>query len=219
MLEAGTGAGAALLCLAHRVPGVVGVGLERDPSLAALARANFAANGFAGLRAETGALEDYAADAPFDHAMANPPWHDAAGTPSPDTGREAARRADPGLLARWVARLAASLRHRGTLTLIAAAGGLPEWLSALPAAGCGSATIWPLWPRAGQPAKLLLLRAARGGRAPTRLLPGLVLHACGGAFTPEAQAILRDAAALAWPDGRSPRATSEPMTSLSTTSP
>ena len=40
VLEGGTGAGAAMLCLAARVPGLRGVGLERQPPLAALAAAN-----------------------------------------------------------------------------------------------------------------------------------------------------------------------------------
>ena len=44
VLEAGTGAGAGLLCLAARVPGVMGVGIEADADMAALARCNLAAN-------------------------------------------------------------------------------------------------------------------------------------------------------------------------------
>ena len=45
VLEGGTGAGAALLCLAARVPGVHGVGIERDGTLVSLARRNASANG------------------------------------------------------------------------------------------------------------------------------------------------------------------------------
>jgi tRNA1Val (adenine37-N6)-methyltransferase len=45
VLEGGTGAGAALLCLAARVPGISGLGIDRDPGLLRLARANAAANG------------------------------------------------------------------------------------------------------------------------------------------------------------------------------
>jgi tRNA1(Val) A37 N6-methylase TrmN6 len=54
----------------------------------------------------------------------------------------------------------------------------------------------PLWPKPGVPAKLLLLRGVKGGRSPFRILPGLVLHAPDGGFTPEADAILRGGAAL-----------------------
>jgi tRNA1Val (adenine37-N6)-methyltransferase len=52
-------------------------------------------------------------------------------------------------------------------------------------------------PRAGAPAKRVLLRARRGGRGPARVLPALVLHEDGGTFTAAAQAVLRDAGALA----------------------
>ena len=49
------------------------------------------------------------------------------------------------------------------------------------------------------PAKRVLVRAIKTGRAPLRLLPPLVLHARGGAkHTAEAEAILRGAAALDW---------------------
>jgi tRNA1(Val) A37 N6-methylase TrmN6 len=201
VLEGGTGSGAALLCLAARVPGLRGVGLERDPAMAALARANASANGFDGLTVREG---DLAMPPPegepeppgaFDHALANPPWH-GAGTASPDPGREAAKRAAPGLFALWACRLAAPLRHRGTLTLVAAAAVLPACLAALKEAGCGSPALLPLWPLTGRPARLVLLQGVKGGHGPCRVLPGLVLHKAGGGFTPEAEAVLRGGAAL-----------------------
>ncbi len=199
VLEGGTGSGAALLCLAARVGGVAGVGIERDTALAALARANIASNGFAGLAVQEGDLAALQPQGgPFDHAFANPPWHDPAGTPSADPRQEAARRAAPGLLARWALLLAAPLRPRGTLTFVLPAASLAEGLAALPAAGCGSPAVLPLWPRAGRPARLLLLRGVKGGRGPGTLLPGLVLHGPANGYTDAAQAILRDAAPLSF---------------------
>lgn len=198
VLEGGTGSGAALLCLAARVPGLGGVGIERDPALAALAERNLAANGFAGFAVLQGDLAQVRPEGSFDHALANPPWHDAAGTASPDPGREGARRAASGLLALWARRLAAPLRPRGTITFVLAAAGLPAALAAFAEAGCGSPAILPLWPRHERPAKLLLLRAIKGGRAPCAVLPGLVLHDAAGGFTADADAILRDGAALAF---------------------
>jgi tRNA1Val (adenine37-N6)-methyltransferase len=195
VLEGGTGSGAALLCLAARVPGLRGVGVERDPAMAALARTNAAANGF-DIEVLEGDIAALRPDGVFDHALANPPWNDR-GTASPEPLREAAKRGVPGLLALWAARLAAPLRNRGTLTLITAAAALSAGLAALGAAGCGSAVLLPLWPRAGQPAGLVILQGIKGGRGPCRVLPGLVLHAEGGGFTPEADAVLRAGAALA----------------------
>ena len=168
VLEGGAGSGAALLCLAARVPGILGLGIERDPAQAALARANAAANGMDGLAFLAAELETplpAALAGPFDHAMANPPWH-APGTPSPDPGREAAKRAAPGLFDLWAARLAAlpaSWRHaepdhRCRLPTLVLAG--------LSGARCGGPAVLPFWPKAGQAAKLVLVRAIRGGRGP-----------------------------------------------------
>lgn len=196
VLEGGTGSGAALLCLAARVPGVSGVGVERDAGLAAVAAGNVAANGFAALSILAADLAEARPEGPFDHAFANPPWHEPAATVSPDPGRAGARRAPEGLFALWTHRLAAPLQHRGTLTLVVAAARLPACLAALSAAGCGSLAVLPLWPRERVAAKLVLVRGIKGGRAPFRLLPGLALHRADGAFTAEAEAILRDGAAL-----------------------
>lgn len=196
VLEGGTGAASALLCLAARIPGIAGLGLERDAAMAALARRNIAANGFAALAVETCDLTAWRPARPFDHAFANPPWHDPAATAASDPGRDAARRATPGLFAAWARPLARALRHRGTLTLILGADHIAAGLAALAEAGCGSPAIHPFWPKPGRPARLVLLQAIRGGRGPARLLPGLALHDEAGAFTPQAQAILRDGAEL-----------------------
>lgn len=197
VLEGGTGAGAALLCLAARVPALRGFGVERDPEMAALAARNAAANGWGGITIEAGDVVAVRLAAPVDHALANPPWHAAEDTPSPSARRDAAKRARPGLFAAWARALAANLRPRGSLTLVVPAARLPAGLAALHDAGCGSEAVLPLWPRAGTPAKLVLLRGVRGGRGAGRLLPGLVLHHADGRYTEEATAILRDGTPLA----------------------
>jgi tRNA1(Val) A37 N6-methylase TrmN6 len=192
VLEAGTGAGAALLCLASRVPTVSGIGVERDPSMAALAARNIAANGLADrLNVVTADILAFTPLTLFDHACANPPWHDAGGSVSANASRDAAKRARPGLLAGWAAALAGALRPRGTLTLILPASALAEGMAALQAVGCGSVALLPLWPRAASPARLILLQAIRGGHGPARVLAGLTLHTAGQDYTPVAQAILR----------------------------
>jgi tRNA1(Val) A37 N6-methylase TrmN6 len=198
VLEGGTGSGAALLCLAARVAGVQGVGIERDAALAALARHNIAANGFAGLGVLTGDLALVRPESAFDHAFANPPWHDGEATPSPDPARMLARRAQPGLLALWAASLARPLRLHGTLSLIVGAGNLPAALAALESAECGSLELLPLWPKPQVPAKILLLRGVKGGQGPCRLHAGLTLHEADGSFTPAASLILRQGAALSF---------------------
>ncbi len=196
VLEAGSGAGAALLCLAARVPGVAGLGIERDAALVALARGNAAANGFATLGFEAGDIACFRATSPYDHAIANPPWHDARGTSGPDTAREAARRGRPGLIGAWVGAMAGALRPRGTLSVVVAAGVVPEAMAAMAAAGIGSIRLVPFWPRRGVAAKLAIVQGVRGGRAAMVLAPGLVLHEADGRFTAAAAAVLREGAAL-----------------------
>lgn len=205
VLEGGSGAGAGLLCLAARLAGIVGLGIERDPSLAALAQRNATANGWTDLTFRAASIEAIPESAPFDHAFANPPYHLAAGTPSPLRGRSDAKHAPADLLAIWATSLARHLRPRGTLTLIASAADLPACLAALAAARCGSGTLFPLWPRQGRPAKLALLQGVKDGRGPFRILPGLILHGNASGYTPEAQAVLRNAAALPICGQASPR--------------
>ncbi len=195
VLEAGTGAGAALLCLAARQPGISGVGLEIDPALAALADQNFKINTLKDIYAVNGDATRPPFSPIFDHVMANPPWHPVAGTASPDQKRALAHQATPGLIASWIAALAAVLKPRGSITLILPAAAFSEATAALLDASCGGVTLLPLWPRTGQPAKLIILSARRGGKAADKVLSGLVLHDEAG-ISPAAQAILRDGAAL-----------------------
>ncbi len=82
------------------------------------------------------------------------------------------------------------------MTLVLPAERLDAGLAALAASGCGAPVLIPLWPRDGQAARRMLLRARRARRGPARLLPGLVLHGPGQGFTPAAEAVLREAAAL-----------------------
>ncbi len=89
-------------------------------------------------------------------------------------------------------------RAGGTLTLIHRADRLGDILTLL-APKAGSVRVRPVHPHADQPAKRVLVRAVKTGRAPLVLLPPLVLHDRGGAkHTAEAEAILRGEASLDW---------------------
>ncbi len=204
VLEAGCGSGAALLCLAARVPGLALVGVERDPALAGLAAANAAANGLAADRASLrrADVRDLALArdlAPCDHAFANPPYWPGGSAP-PDPARRGATHEEAGgggaALADWARFLAAALRPRGSLSLILPAARLDAGMAALAAAGCGGTRLVPFWPKPGAAARRVLVQARRGGRGPARIGPGLALHEADGRFTAAAEAVLRDAAPL-----------------------
>ncbi len=198
VLEAGTGAGAGMLCLLARLPDVAAVGIERDGALAALAQANLRANAMKCGTVQAADLLGLKLTAPFDHAMANPPWHGEGGTASPDPRRDAAKRATPALLSEWATALSEAVRPGGSVTLIVPAASTAEALAALADASCGSPAILPLWPRAGQEARLVLLRAVRADRGRCRLMPGLVLHE-GDGYSALARRILWDGDPVEWP--------------------
>lgn len=203
VLEAGCGAGAALLQGAWRSPDARFTGLERDPAARALAEENIALNGLA---ARACALAGDVSDGfgalglpAFDAGMANPPFFDdPAKLRAPHPARVGAYIAETGLQA-WTAFLLEAVRDGGRVTLIHRADRLADLLGLL-ATRAGSFRIRPVQPFADAPAKRVLVRAVRGGKAPLVLLPPLVLHARGGTakHTPETEAILRGEAALGW---------------------
>ena len=190
VVEAGTGAGAGLLCLTARVPGLIGTGVERDADMAALARRNLAANGVGTVAVETADVGDWRSGTAYQHALANPPWHQA-GQASPEAGRQAAKQARAGLLRAWAVALARGLSRRGTLSLIIPALAAAEGTAALIDANCAEISVIPLWPHAGVAAKLVILQGVREGKGGTTLHPGIVLHEAGGSYTKEAENILR----------------------------
>lgn len=196
VLEAGTGAGAALLCLTARIPAVRATGVERDADMAALAMDNARANGFADMAVIPGPIETAVFGSGFDHAIANPPYHGPNGTASPFAEREAAKRGSDLLMAVWIDRLGAVLRDRGGLTLIVPASMVPVCVGAMAERNCPCTVLFPLWPKAGRPAKLVLLRGVKNARSPMRVSAGLALHNADGSFTDEANSILAEGAAL-----------------------
>jgi len=202
VIEAGCGAGGAMLAAAIRRPGVRFTGVERDAQAVALARENIALNGLED-RAEV--IEaDVAAGfralelEPFDHTLCNPPFFDdPAELRAPHPAKIGAWMADAGLAA-WTAFLLKAVPEGGTITLIHRADRLADLLALLDEKA-GSFRIRPIHPFADAPAKRVLVRAVKTGKAPLVLLAPLILHDReGGKHTPRVEAILRGQAALDW---------------------
>ena len=202
VLEAGCGVGAVLLAAAARRPAARFLGVERDPAAANLARRNVELNGLAArveiVGGDVGAGFAALARPPFDAVLANPPFFDDPGAlrpPSPE--RRGAWIADDGLAA-WLVFLSKAVREGGTITLIHRADRLADILAGL-APKAGSVQVRPVHPFPDAPAKRVIVRAVKTGKAPLSLLPPLVLHARdGGKHAPEAEAILRGEADLGW---------------------
>jgi tRNA1(Val) A37 N6-methylase TrmN6 len=199
ILDAGCGVGAAALCLAARAPYCTVVGVERQPAITELARANVAANGFGGrITIEEASFPDYVAlnrDG-FDQVMMNPPFYeDGKYTPSPNPNKAASHGEDAISLEDWIVGACTVLRAEGTLTLIHRADRMGEILASLDRR-FGAVLVFPFWPRAGAEAKRVLVSAIKGRKTLPRLLPGLALHNPDGGFTEAAEAILRDGRGL-----------------------
>jgi tRNA1Val (adenine37-N6)-methyltransferase len=208
VLELGCGVGVASLCLACRVEGLSVIGVERQADYADLAARNAreADLPVSIVTADIAKLPADLREMSFDHVIANPPYFKAgSGTAASDAGREASFREDTDL-SQWAGVARARLRPRGWLTMIQLAERLPDVLAVL--GGFGSISVRPLQSRIGRPAGRFLLRARKGGRAPFQLLAPILVHEHAAhtedadSYTPEVQAVLRDAGALDWPDGR-----------------
>ncbi|HKY94568.1 MAG TPA: methyltransferase [Kiloniellales bacterium] len=198
VLDLGCGVGAAALCLLARRSDLTVLGLELQPELAGLAAENAALNEakrFHVLQGDAAAAQRIVPAGTFDAVLSNPP-HLAAtsGRATANASRDLAHLESSLDLGGWIKAALSWLKPRGTLTLVHRADRLPELLTAL-RKGAGAIRICPLWPRAGEPAKRVLLAATKASRAPARLLPGLVLHE-GTAFSAAAEAVLRHGAAL-----------------------
>jgi tRNA1(Val) A37 N6-methylase TrmN6 len=203
VVDLGAGIGTAGLALARRVAGIRLGLVEIDPELAELARVNAAANAIA---AETIML-DVTADAQafaasglapdsVDVVLMNPPFNDPARhRGSPDQARHTAHVATDETLNAWVHAARRILRSDGALTLIWRADGITEVLAAL-SRGFGSLAILPVHGEAARPAIRVLVRAVKGGRAPTRVLPGLMLNDGPGVPNNEVRDILEGRAVL-----------------------
>lgn len=200
LLELGCGSGAVSLCLLARHPRVTVVGLEVQDDLAALARMNARENGFEDrLEIRTGDLSGMPPDlnGAFDQVFFNPPYlAGASATVSARRQRATAHFHGDGALGRWFAAARFALRPGGRLAVIFRADRLDDLLAVAGAEDFGSFALQPLWPKAGQPARRLLLAARRGGRSPLLLHPGLVLHEADGRYTADAAAVLRGEAAI-----------------------
>lgn len=197
VLDLGAGVGAVGLCLLARVPGCRVVGIELQPSLATLAERNAHLNGL-GSRMRT-VVHDLAHPLPsdlalFDHVATNPPYLAAAvADPSPNPSKALATVESSANLTRWLEIATGAAKPTGTVTVIHRADRLTEIVGHFERLGWRDVTIKHL-----PPAARVMVRARRSTISQRRDASPLILHPAGGGYTPEAEAILRHAAPLAF---------------------
>jgi tRNA1(Val) A37 N6-methylase TrmN6 len=183
VVDFGAGVGAAGLAVAKRVAGIKLVLVEIDAALATLSQANADANAIAAdvvvLDVAAGSGAFTAAGLPPDSAdvvLMNPPFNDPARhRASPERAREVAHVATVTTLTDWIHAARRILKSGGALTLIWRADGLGSVLAELDR-GFGSLAILPVHGDAKMPAIRVLIRAIKGGRAPTRIHAALMLN-------------------------------------------
>lgn len=205
VLDVGAGVGVVGLGVARRAARTSLTLVERDASLADLARRNVERNGLeararvvvADVSRRLDELAELRPEAEsYDHCLANPPYNpEGTGTVSVEALKAAAHVMPAGNLARWARFMAAMTRPGGTATIVHRADCVGEILWAF-AGRFGGAVVFPIYPREGSSAIRVLVQGIKGSNAPLELRPGLVLHQAGNRFTPQAEAILRHGAAL-----------------------
>jgi len=150
VLDVGAGVGAAMLCLAWRVPGIKISGVEVQSELVHLAAENIANNG------HTERLEVMVGDLQrppprlvprsFDHVMANPPYFEAGRVRASGKDEKATANIEgAGGLSAWVEYCMSMVRPGGTITMTHRTDRLAELLALL-GDKTGDLVIFPLWP-------------------------------------------------------------------------
>ena len=177
-LEAGCGAGAALLCAASRLDQARFTGLERDKKMLELAVKNIALNG---ITDRVSAVSGDVGERPesllnkFDHVFSNPPYFRPDAIQDVHPGRAGAYLADVGLEG-WLKFMLHTVRPRGRVTIIHRAAELARLLSFMDGR-FGEIEVMPVRPQVGRPAKRVLITARKGlRRGETVLHDGLTLY-------------------------------------------
>lgn len=206
----GAGVGAVGLSLALSGAGRVTL-VEIDFATASVAAENIRRNGLADkVDVRTDDVADVARGDGFprrdslDLVVANPPF-DAARRfrASPDADKARAHAAAEGLVEVWMRAAARALRPGGCLIMIHRPEAIGDLVSRAEGR-FGGARLRAVHARAGEPAIRVLFAARKGSRGALALLPPLVLHGEGDAFTAEAMDIQRGQAALAMDDSKTP---------------
>ncbi len=204
ILDLGCGVGSAGLCVLTRVEGTKLTGIDLQEDHVALARENAALNAMQSrsdfLQGDVREITDLGL---YHHVICNPPYKEA-GAHIPARSEKKARamgHTETNLtLQSWITCAWNHIKGQGSLTLIHEAGQVDTILHNLysPAGGrrYGAVDVIPIYPKAGKPAKRVIIRAYKHRKAPTTLHPGLIMHTENGDYTAAADQILRQAKAV-----------------------
>lgn len=192
-LDLGCGVGGAGFCVLERVAETAFTGIDIQQSHIDLAKHNIVLND-KNDRANfvCGDIRDFTLRQ-FDHVICNPPYLDAGThTPSPSVEKATAlyHNEDGVSVKDWIDAAFRNLKNGGSFTIIHRADHTDKIIQGF-GKRFGAIEIIPLWPRAGEAAKRVIIRAIKNRKTPTTLHPGIILHEVNGSYTTQADNILR----------------------------
>ena len=196
ILDVGSGTGAVSLCLAHRLQknNVQIIGLELQEDLAKLSAQSAIINNFdfvrfyqADIRQKLN-ISEYAYCS-FDVVVSNPPYseHDM---PSPNMSKATAHNHHNFDLEHWLAFCLKSLKPFGRLYMVNRVEALPD-ICAYLHGKAGNIEILPIYSKANQIAKRIIISAQKDSKTPCKILPPFIVHDGNGKYTDESEEILR----------------------------
>lgn len=199
VLDMGCGVGGAGFCVLQRVADVKLTGIDIQADHIDLALQNIDMNDAAG-RCEFIAtdIRAFAHSARlFDQVICNPPYMETGThTVSPSEKKAIAHgHQDDISVEDWLDAGFRLLKSGGTLTMIHRADKIDKIILGLKNR-FGAIEIIPLWPRLGEEAKRVIVRAVKDRKTPARIHAGIILHEADGGYTTLADGILRDMQAI-----------------------
>lgn len=192
ILDLGTGCGIVPMILALRSQETHITGVEVQPVLAEIARANVAANAMQNrvriLEMDMQRLEVKSIGGRVKRVVSNPPYRKAAsGRINPDSQRAVARHEISITAAQVIETAERLLAVGGRLNMIHTAERLPELFTRLQRSDLEPKFLRTIHSGQGTVAYRILMTAVKGGRPGVRIAPPLVIYKNRGQYTDEVQ--------------------------------
>lgn len=198
-LDLGAGVGTAGLALLSRKAAQMVTLVEIDPALSELSSQNAIRNGLGNaVRILCGDISEnlpLQMDA-YDLVIMNPPFNDEESLQaSPNASRAQAHVGSPTTVERWITRGSRHLKAGGCLTIIHRPEATLPILKSMEGR-YGAIEMLPVFPKPDSAAIRLIVRAIKGRKTPTQMLPGITLNDSEGKPSTVAEKILRDGASI-----------------------
>ncbi len=190
VLEPGTGTGIVSLLLAKKNPCTRITAIEMQPALVRICRRNIVDNGLADritlIRGDLRSLEGLQTGS-YDVIVANPPYTQAgSGKQNPGYERLASRQDGFGDLGVWL-DLQRYLKNRGSYVAVFPAGRIADLFMTLRSHRLEPKQIRLVHAYHDRHASLVLVEAKKNAAPGMNVLPPLIVHNAGGAYSPEIQ--------------------------------